>query len=284
MKIYKQYKKVIKETLREYDEDYDDFDDFEEKSYFQSKLPMATKKMNNKFVGRNVTWYGTPGKMIYIHKDYVNGMFGNIYDSEKLEYVTELIFKAPENVEFECSYGLLHEVEFINIKEEQESMATGNFETDYDGHSAPSTIGDEELDKYIGNEHIDDTQLSDWIWYDEDLHNFLNDNKFFLVYGKSMEAFKEELSHINVDWTEDDKQYLEEFIDLEERLKQAVDNNSGDLGTLQLQLRDGHHRVMGAIDAGEEYICVDIPEEEVTRYGNLIEDLRYIGFVTQKGP
>ena len=37
-----------------------------------------------------------------------------------------------------------------------------------------------------------------------------------------------------------------------------MENNERDFGKLKVQLRDGHHRIFGAINAGEKYVMVDI--------------------------
>jgi hypothetical protein len=36
----------------------------------------------------------------------IYGTLGNIYDSDKLEFVTNMIMNSENNVELECSYGI----------------------------------------------------------------------------------------------------------------------------------------------------------------------------------
>jgi hypothetical protein len=42
-----------------------------------------------------------------------------IFDSDKLEFVTNMIMNSENNVELECSYGLLVVVDFTEIMEER---------------------------------------------------------------------------------------------------------------------------------------------------------------------
>jgi hypothetical protein len=61
-------------------------------------------------------------------------MTGNIYDEEKLAYLTKLI-RDYWKVELECSYG--HVINLIDIKEELESFYNDRFVEEYDGHEEP---------------------------------------------------------------------------------------------------------------------------------------------------
>lgn len=64
----------------------------------------------------------------------------------------------------------------------------------------------------------------------------------------------EEVLEEYADREEEPEEYLEAKNDLDERLKEAENNNEGDLGEWQFTLRDGNHRIFGAILAGEPYI------------------------------
>jgi len=114
-----------------------------------------------------------------------------------------------------------------------------------------------------------------WVsWDDIDLYRLLEKNKFFLVYGKTLEQLKEEVNQLriknreefDVDLTAVDFDYLNEFIEIETNLNNAVDNKDGDIGDFRIQLRDAHHRVMGAIAAGENYICVNLEKNDIKRF------------------
>jgi hypothetical protein len=234
--------------------------------FFDEKLPSNIKKLSKRYIGRGVTWYGDPNQMIVIHKDYVDGMWGNIYDTDKFNSVVEMIQDSEENVEFECSYALGSVISFTNIKEEQESKYSDRFEIDYEGRKEPASIGDDTLDTYIGNE---DYMEEEYSLSSEDIVKFFNKNKFSLTEEmSSVEKLKEEFYSLEYD--EDDEYAFDEFIDIETSLKEAVDNEGGDMGDFRIQLRDGHHRVMGAIEAGERYVCVNLDKDDLKRYSDKI--------------
>lgn len=270
-------KKVIREEIINY---------LKEEDYYDTKLPDDVKRNQNRYIGRGVTWYGSPEQMIVVHKDQVHGMWGNIYNPDKIEYVKNLILNSEENIEFECSYGLGDVVSFIDISEHQQSNVQDNFGIDYDGYDEPLSIGDTELDDYIGHEDIEDSKLLKYESYDDvDLYNLLNDNKFFLLQNKSLDQLNKEiedlrqknLQEIDEGFSENDQDFINAFIEIEENLYNAVKNNEGDLGLFMVQLRDGHHRVMGAIAAGEQYVCVDLAKEDIAKYKDYITRVRNKG-------
>jgi hypothetical protein len=157
-------KNLIKQLLREnialIKEFYDDEDNEDNEEYFKPKLNDDVKNRSQEFHGRNVIWYGDPGRMVYLTRDEVEGMFGNVYDENKLQSLKKLILNYPDKVEIECSYGHGDVVGIIDIKEEQESYQSGRFGIDYDGKDDPSTTGDKDLDEYLGKD------LDDMYWYD----------------------------------------------------------------------------------------------------------------------
>ena len=57
-----------------------------------------------------------------------------------------------------------------------------------------------------------------------------------------------------------------EFINLENGIKQSVENKDGDLGKFMVQLRDGHHRVMAAIESGEQYVCLNLAKDDINKF------------------
>ena len=248
---------IIKEEWNEY-EQYD-----QGEKYFSTKLPDDIKNRSHKWSGKNVTWYGDPDQMIVISKDDVHGMFGNAYDSQKLQYVKDMIEESPENVEFECSYGIGGIVDIIEVSEHQTANFEGSFQTDYDGHTDPYTTGDSELDEYLGNEYY----ISDNYDFDSDeAESFLDEHKLFLVRNPGkLETFKREYI-IKAEPSEDDVEVMYEIVGIQKRLLDAVKNNEGDLGTFKVQLRDGHHRVMGAIDSGEQYVCLNLAKDDIERF------------------
>lgn len=242
---------------------------------FEPTIDPQVKKLSARFVGRGVTWYGSPQQMIVIHKDYVDGMWGNIYDHEKMDELTEMIRNHDENVEIECSYAQGSIVNFQQIKEEQESFADGRFETDYDGKRKPASIGDDQLDSYIGSKYLEEVGK-----YGTDLSMFVPFKfKLALAEGNDeglAEKFKSMLQEkLGDDVTENE---INDFIEIELELRNAIANDGGDLNTFRAELRDGHHRVFGAINAGEIYVCMNLDKDDIP----LIEGYSYVHRVTGK--
>jgi len=234
--------------------------------YFDVTLPDNIKRLSNRYVGRGVTWYGDPNQMIVIHKDYVDGMWGNIYDMDKFNHVVEMIRDGEDNVEFECSYAMGNVIGLVDVKEHQEAVYSGRFEIDYEGVTKAASTGDDVLDVYIGNEDYIDEEYGP---SSEEVSNFFKKNKYALVEGgKSVDNLKREF--LNLDYDEDDEYIFDEFIELETSLKDVVDGELGDLGDFRIQLRDGHHRVMGAIEAGERYVCINLDKDDINKYADKI--------------
>jgi hypothetical protein len=234
--------------------------------YFNTKLPNDVKKLSKRYIGRNVTWYGDPAQMIVIHKDYVDGMAGNIYYDDKFDYVVDMIKNSEDNVEFECSYGLGSVISFTDILEEQEAYQNNRFEIDYEGKKKAASIGNDELDRYIGKDDYIELEYNP----DNDVNEFFIENRFALIRDvKSLNDLANEFN--NLFGGDEDAQYVfEEFTRIESDIKEAVDNGYGDIGEFRVQLRDGHHRVMGAIAAGEQYVCLNLVKEDVQRFSDKI--------------
>jgi hypothetical protein len=256
-----------------------------EGEYFDNKLSEDDKKHTATYVGRGVTWFGHPGSMVVIHKDYVDGMFGNIYDSDKLSSLTDMIKYSEDNIELECSYGYGTIVDLDDIKEHQEAVRSDRFNSDYDGIKEPLSLGDDDLDMYITDGGIEELLYISSIYSDEmyELFEKYKGN----TRGQSDDAlikslFEELLGVISDLDLEDDEAEIdelkEEFVDAftewweyESELIQAISENRGDLGDFRIQLRDGHHRVNAAINAGENYVCVNLVEDDGS------DPMRHIG-------
>lgn len=228
---------------------------------FTPTLSKIDKAKTAVYRGKRVTWYGTPGKMIAIRKDHVDGRYGNIYDDEKMNSLVLMIKKSEKPVELSCSYGFVEHMSLTRFIEELESFARGRFNDEYDGKSRPATTGDSRLDQYLGSEYLDD--IDD---IDSDMKPFIK-LKTKLALGQiTVDEIKEK---VEFDWDA-----LDDYIALEASLKDAIETNIGDIGSIRVQLRDGHHRVFGAIQAGEEFVCVDVADlsgdiadiKELSRY------------------
>jgi hypothetical protein len=235
--------------------------------YFNAKLPNNIKKLSKRYVGRGVTWYGDPNQMIVIHKDYVDGMWGNIYDTDKFDYVVDMIKYSEENVEFECSYAMGSTITLTDIIEEQNAYQNDRFEIDYEGKKEPASIGDDELDKYIGKDDYIELEYNPY----DDVNEFFVKYRFTLINGvKTEDDLIHEFTRL-FDGDEDAHYIFEEFIRIETEIKESIDNGYGDMGEFRIQLRDGHHRVMGAIEAGEQYICVNLDKDDVKKFADRIK-------------
>lgn len=277
-------KKIIKQLLREFltrENDYDDYDedenDDENQEYFNAKLSDDVKRTSKAFHGRNVIWYGTPGRMVYLTKDEVEGMWGNIYDNNKLESLKNLIINYPDNVEIECSYGHGSVVTIIDIKEEQEAVQGDRFDIDYDGSIEPSSTGDDMLDEYLGKE-LEDMDWYDLDWLNDDIENqeamgkYLERNKISLAQGKSFDDLKKEFNTFNP--TPIQIETFNNIVEINNMLLKAEADGDGDFDRFKVELRDGHHRVFAAFAAGERYVCVDLIPEDIIKfkdYYNLVK-------------
>lgn len=234
---------------------------YDSEEYFTPKLSKEDKRGLVKYTGRMVDWYGSPEQMIVISVDDVHGMWGNIYNKDKFDYLVNLMREYPENIELECSYGIGGLVDFTEIKEHQEAKYKDRFGIDCEGHDEPYSIGDDELDEYLGNEDYLDENLV--VSNSYDINEFFNKNKYLIAKSKkSEEQIKKEFQEIE-DSEEEDLEALEEFIDLELKLKEAIEYKDGDLGRFMVQLRDGHHRVMAAKEAGEQYVCLNLSKDSL---------------------
>lgn len=270
---------IIKEEILSY---------LKEEDYYNTTLPDDVKKHSNRYVGRGVVWYGDPAQMIVIHKDFVDGMWGNIYHPEKLKFVEDLIRNSEDYVEFECSYATGGVIDFGDVYEEQLAYHQDRFVIDYDGKDEPASLGNDFLDNYAGVEDLGETDALNWLmWDDIDLYRLLENNRFFLVTThKTLDQLKQEVQELRKktiaetgeDFSENDMEFYEEFIKTEMALEEAVDNQEGDIGDFHVTLRDAHHRVFGAIASGEQYICVNLDIDDINKYKG------YYNKVNTKGP
>jgi hypothetical protein len=271
MDIREEIRKVLHEfLLKEYDEDYEeDYDDadaeyYDEESpeqYYTTTISDDIKRQSHKYEGRSIVWYGDPDQMIVVRKDQVEGMWGNIYDPDKQRYLAKLLRDHPEKIEIECSYGIGGIVDIRDIQEEQNAVAEDRFESDYNGKDRASSTGSEELDYYVGHE-IEDMDFAGAI--SPEVNEFFENHKLDVLWGKhTPEQLKEGLAALSPD--EDEVEAFAEFIQFEIALKEAKDYGDGDFGKFIVQLRDGHHRVMGAIDAGEDYVCLNLAKDDIEK-------------------
>lgn len=236
------------QRFRKYYELLKEFDEHR----FKRKLSEEEKRGMISWKGHHVEWFGSPETMVVIHKDQVKNRDGNTFYPEKMAHAVELIKGADgmDKIEFLTSYGFPETISLTNIIEDHQ----------YD--NGKLTTGDDEIDQYLSNEdYIGDEMLDE-----SEFIEFVKTNQGSMLAGKTSEQLTQEFQTLGI-WDEyepeDLEYYFDLFIDLETRLKDAVDTNQGDINKHFVQLRDGHHRVQSAIAAGEEYVCVDIYKDSV---------------------
>ena len=280
-----------------------------EGEYYNETIPEEDKRNSCVYTGRGVTWYGKPGEMAVVHKDIITGMWGNTYTKEKLDELEDMIRNSEDNIEIECSYGIGSVVGFIDLCEQQQAKKNDSFNVDYDGQDEPYSLGDDELDLYVTDAGIEEVVFGGYSssTYSSEIEKALEQYRLDIALGKytvetvlsetwdDVQRFigieeadeniddedREEIAEAKVDFTE----AFEEFIRIENQLKEAIENQDGDLGDPSIQLRDSHHRINAAINAGEQYVCVNIitaNNGEDDDFIKAISESRLINFVTQK--
>lgn len=182
--------------------------------------------------GRRVRWLGDEGRMFKARWDQVHPVAGNIFYEGKLpafvDYARGLIRSGDKPLWRAPAGWVSGPVDAQDVEESQQSAALGPDDL-YHGYgmTRPFTTGDEELDEYLA-ERAD---------------------------------IKRRLKKAQDDDADEDyeRAELEERVaDMEARLKEAERKNSGDLGTVTIQLRDGNHRAYSAYLIGEPYVWVYI--------------------------
>lgn len=246
----------------------------EDEEYYSSELPKNKKEVNfvSKYEGKNIVWYGVKGRMAAIPKENIVFMEGNIWYNEKLEFLKKMIRRSPNKIELECAYAIPDIISLTDIIEEQKAEVNERFSIDYDGTQEPASIGDEELDQYIGEEDIaenDDLKFYFNLLDNNDLADVVNEYKMEIAKGRiSIDDFKNMVSYNNLD--EDSQNAVDAFLEIETRILENIENGYSDIGKIRVQLRDGNHRALAAIETGEYKICVNISEEKIKELGDKI--------------
>jgi hypothetical protein len=176
---------------------------------------------------RDVVWCGRKGEMLRVGPDYLQHIWGNIFDPNKLAAVVTGVQQAPERIGFYAPVATVSKIDLTSVKE--------SIEYDVDeGLDRPYTTGDEELDKYLVDpDEVLDTYAASWDYEEEE-----DDPD----YKAARQNAKEEI---------------------ERRLVEAVAHNEGDLGQWEVTVRNGNHRAFGALIAGEPYIFVWLDDNQL---------------------
>ena len=243
-----------------------EYEDFE----FSEKLSDDDKMGTAMFSGRNVDWYGDPESMIVIHKDDVYSRVDNIFYPKKLENLENLIRNSEDNVEILCSYGMGEIITFDDITEQQTAFKNDRFYQEY-SWDTPMSLGDEDLDNYVGDESY---SLDEVYFDDEELKEFLEENVY--SFEDDIDELRDTFKNMAIKFAEDhpdnepdmydEGELAEEWFDHAdehifskiEEIQNVIKNKGGDLGRFVVQLRDSNHRIQGAINAGEEYVCIEL--------------------------
>lgn len=263
------YKDIINDEINKFINEYDD-------TIFKSKISKQTKKMASEFIGRNITWFGTKGKSAIIPISDFDGMWGNIYNEEKIERLVNKIQSMDENIELEASYCIPYIVGLQIVKEMQESESAGTFSTDNENMTKVLSTDDDELDKYIGSyDNLED--IDELAYVDSDFIPLVK--KYHLDIGqntKSLANFKKDLVMLvrENDLERSEAVEVYQYVKhMEEKLYEALENNWGDLGSMRFQLRDGHHRWKAAVELGERYVLCDIHDFDMSEVAKYVKTL-----------
>jgi hypothetical protein len=171
---------------------------------------------------RNVIWIGDEGKMIRADPDYMQHIFGNIFDPDKLASIVNGIHDHPDRVRFYAPYGTASRIGRQEVVESQQYWED-------EGLDRPYTTGDDELDEYLKDPE---------------------------------EAISYELIGVASWAEPGDKEWEEAKADLEKRLQEAINDEDGDFGSWAITVRDGNHRAFGAVLAGEPYVYVRLEDNQ----------------------
>lgn len=170
------------------------------------------------YAGRNVSWVGTPGRMLRLGWDQLQATQGNPFDADKIGTYAELIRDGAygDKPYMDAPPAMVHVVGLDDVTESREAARMGEL-FDSHGMTRPFTTGDEELDEYLDAPDI-----------------------FVETYADSP----------------DDEDVIR--ADMTERAEAAVADGDGDLGQLVGYLRDGNHRAFAAQLAGEPNLWVQV--------------------------
>lgn len=218
---------------------------------FSPKLPKEEKEGLKAYHGRNVIWYGREGDVIRMDANDVYPIDGNIFYPSKIASVKKMIKQSDDKVELSMGYGFPKVVDITDIAE--------SIEYADDNMHEPFTIEDEELDNYLGGENND--YFSDEF---PTISKFVDAKFLYIAEDHETEEeneknFKEFLERkVDEDDREEAEGEYEDWVNMELEIKDAIENEYGDIGRIIMQVRDGNHRTFGAIDAGEDYIYLHI--------------------------
>lgn len=160
--------------------------------------------------------------MIRLTAEETYPLEGNIFDEDKLLSTVDAINNTEKRVKFNAPYAHITFVDIQNIVETLEAESLGELEYDYaiDRYHILTT-GDDDLDKYL---------LDPEEYIEDETRSF-------------------------------DEEEVEEFRkEMEDKKRQAIEEQWGDIGKIHAQIRDGNHRRVIAFLSGEPDIWVRVSD------------------------
>lgn len=239
------------------------FEDF----VYGYEIPDEDKKHRVSHDTKMIRWWGHPGKMVVVHKDRVKSRVDNVFDTKKLRdferYFREA-YRNDQKVDVECSYAFASVIEIIDVCEQQEAYIGGYLSHDY-GFDEPASTGDEDWDYYLGQEDWDlIAEKMSWDGVYSETAKFFSDHKLDIVrYGKSESEIRRLWKATPYFDDEDDEAIFEEWMEFQLDMKKGIDRGDGDIGNIDIQIRDSNHRLQAAIAAGEQYVCIEIFDDHI---------------------
>lgn len=235
-------------------------------AFYDPKLDDDDKANSCVYEGRNVIWYGVKGRSVIIDMYEGEAMEGNHFDDEKMNYLVELIKEYPDKIELTPGYCAPYHVDILVVRE--------SFQYD---EVDDLTTGDDDLDEYLKEEY-----LSEFLYTsnDPELDEFFDKYKTNLAREvlsiKSFLRIYSNYCNLNDIETksEENLEMLSKFIEYEKKLKDAYENEYGDLNSIKFQLRDGNHRFFSAKMAGEKKVIVTIAENS-SKYLEILKNRGY---------
>lgn len=243
----------------------------EEDYIIDPQLSDGIKSNTKYYEGDKIRWFSNNNNLVVVKtEDIAEISGGNLTNYEKVKSFAKQIESYDGIFELEVGYAYVDEITFADFLEQRNNTGL-NF---LDGHEL--TTGDLILDEYINTLEIDD--VDDLEYVDDEVMQVMEKYRFSGSSSKfNSSIIKSELEKVDEDGTNESE--IETFLDLEQSLFDAIENEDGDFGKLRYQLRDGHHRTLAAIECGETYIALDVVQDSMNTFRNklnVVNDI-YIG-------
>lgn len=239
--IFETYQ-LNQEGLGEYEFDNSEDDESGDFSdYYSGKSPEVSYGYKI-YPGRKVDWVGKEGETIKVDSDLVSSREDNITDPKKVHAVKDHIKFSKEKVKFNTPIADIRIIDLDYIRETQEAYARDELNSEY-RIETPFTTGDDDVDAYL---YMDTDEFAEKMGLDAD---FVDPDG---------NPIMDEILDYN---DEEDAQDIADdihntFFEVKQKLREAIETKSGDIGKVWAVIRDGNHRAWGAILSGESYIYV----------------------------